>query len=68
MNNIITLKLVRMIIDFIGKKEWNNYSKQEKIDWIVSYRKVEEETNKQIELAGSVENWYASGQGRLLQF
>jgi hypothetical protein len=33
-----------------------------------SYRKVEAETNKQIEEAGSITQWYESGRGRLLNF
>ncbi len=36
--------------------------------WHETYRKVEAETNQQIEEAGGVENWYASGRGRLLDF
>jgi len=33
-----------------------------------SYRKVEAETNKQIEEAGSVTKWYESGKGRVIDF
>jgi len=33
-----------------------------------SYRKVEEETNKQIEEAGSITKWYESGRGRVIDF
>ena len=36
--------------------------------WHEAYRKVEAETNQQIEEAGSVEKWYESGRGRLLDF
>ena len=43
-------------------------SQEVKDKWHESYRKVEAETNKQIEEAGGVENWYASGRGRLLDF
>lgn len=31
-----------------------------------SYRKVEAETNQQIEEAGGIKQWYESGRGRLL--
>lgn len=31
-----------------------------------TYRKVEAETNKQIEEAGSIANWYESGRGRVV--
>lgn len=43
-------------------------SQKIKDDWHKTYRKVEAETNKQIEEAGSVENWYLSGRGRLSNF
>lgn len=33
-----------------------------------SYRKVEAETNKQIEEAGSITKWYESGRGRVIDF
>lgn len=33
-------------------------------EWRKTYRKVEEETNAQIESAGGVKNWYESGEGR----
>jgi hypothetical protein len=34
--------------------------------WRDNYRKVEKETNDQIQKAGSIEQWYASSEGRLL--
>ena len=34
--------------------------------WRDAYRKVEAETNNMIAEYGSVENWYESGEGRLL--
>lgn len=37
-----------------------------KQQWHKQYRKVETETNQQIKDAGGVENWYASGIGRLI--
>ena len=36
--------------------------------WHEAYRKVEAETNQQIEEAGGVKNWYESGRGRVLDF
>lgn len=36
--------------------------------WHEAYRKVEAETNQQIEEAGSITKWYESGRGRLLDF
>lgn len=35
-------------------------------NWRDAYRKVEKETNKQIEEAGSITAWYESGRGRLI--
>ena len=58
-------ELVRISKNFIGK-EWDVYSKEQKLNWINSYRKVESETNKQIKEHGSVTAWYESGIGRLL--
>jgi hypothetical protein len=39
-----------------------------KDEWHEAYRKVEAESNQQIEEAGSVEKWYESGRGRLLDY
>jgi len=33
-----------------------------------AYRKVEAESNEQIQAAGSVKKWYESGRGRILNF
>lgn len=66
MKNLPLITLVRMIKSFVGIKEWDNYEKSEKIDWISNYRKVEKESAEAIERYGSVEAWYESGEGRLL--
>lgn len=34
--------------------------------WRNAYRKVEAETNMQIQRAGGIKNWYESGEGRLI--
>lgn len=60
-------ELVKMLIDFY-EDEFTDASPEKKQKFIDSYRKAEAETNKEIEEAGSVEAWYASGQGRLMNF
>lgn len=66
MNNILTNEeLERLLIQFYGS-DYTEASSKDKQKIIDSYRKVEEENNKQIELAGGVQNWYASGQGRMI--
>jgi len=65
MKRISLKELVKSLKDFIGK-EWDGYTKEEKMKWIYSYRKVEDDTEKMIEKHGSVEKWYESGEGRLL--
>jgi len=65
MYRLKTIELVRLLKSFIGK-EWDGYSKNEKIEWIKSYRKVEDENEIMIMKYGSVEKWYESGEGRLL--
>ena len=47
--------------------EWDNYSEEKKQQIYDSYRKVEKQTNESIERYGSVEKWYESGEGRLLE-
>ncbi len=41
-------------------------SQEVKDKWHEVYRKVEAESNQQIEEAGSIKKWYESGRGRLL--
>lgn len=41
-------------------------SQEVKDKWHEVYRKVEAESNQQIEEAGSIRKWYESGRGRLL--
>lgn len=41
-------------------------SQEDKDKWHKIYRKVEEESITQINLAGGIEKWYESGQGRLI--
>ena len=65
MNNLPLITLVRMLKSFIGS-EWDYAEKAEKILWISNYRKVEKESAEAIEKYGSVEAWYESGEGRLL--
>jgi len=66
MNNNESLRsIVKGWRDFIGK-EWDTYPKEEKIRWINAYRKAEQDTNESIERHGSVQAWYESGEGRLL--
>ena len=43
-------------------------SQEVKDKWHEAYRKVEAETNQQIEEAGSITKWYESGRGRVLDF
>ena len=43
-------------------------SQEVKDKWHETYRKVEAETNQQIEEAGSITKWYESGRGRVLDF
>ena len=63
--NLPLITLVRMLRSFIGS-EWDSYEKAEKIVWISNYRKAEQESAEAIERHGSVEAWYESGEGRLL--
>lgn len=60
-------ELLRILAQFYGK-DYTNASPIEQQRLIDNYRKVEAESNREIELAGSVEDWYASGQGRLMEF
>ena len=53
--------------DFFGK-EFTEATPEKQKQILDAYRKVEAETNQQIEEAGGVENWYASGMGRVLCF
>ncbi len=57
--------VIKGIKDFVGS-DWDTYTKEEKLKWIRSYRKSEEDTNREIEKYGSVQAWYESGEGRLL--
>ena len=58
-------ELLKLLKDFYGSNFTDvDQSQQQKM--INAYRKVESETNEQIKDAGGVKNWYASGQGRLL--
>lgn len=67
-SEILPLKeLVKMLMGFVGK-EWKTYTKQQKMEWITKYREVEYNHNKQIAKYGSVEAWYLSGEGRLMEF
>lgn len=66
MNNILDEKeLIKILTDFYDK-DFSEASSEEQKKYIESYRKVEIESNKQIRAAGGVENWYASGQGRMI--
>jgi hypothetical protein len=60
-------ELVRITSDFFGK-EFTEATPEKQKQILDAYRKVEAETNQQIEEAGGVENWYASGMGRVLCF
>ena len=59
------LQIVKLWRDFL-EPEWDSYSKEQKMELIASYRKAEEETNAEIANYGSVADWYASGEGRVL--
>ena len=65
METIPLIRLVRLLNQFLGE-EWNILTKDEKVVWILRYRKAETKINKQIEKHGSVEAWYESSQGRLI--
>lgn len=65
MKNLDQKELVKMLSDFYGD-DFINANNNEKQKYIDSYRKVEFESNEQIKKHGSVKNWYASGEGRLL--
>lgn len=58
-------ELIKLLSDFYGKDyiEASDLAKKELHD---GYRKAERENIEQIRQAGGVENWYLSGQGRLL--
>ncbi len=58
-------ELIRITSDFYGK-DFTEATPEKQKEILDAYRRVEAETNEQIRQAGSVENWYASGQGRLL--
>jgi len=60
-------ELERISAQFYGK-EYTNATPEKKKEYDYNYRKVEAESNRQIELAGGVEAWYLSGQGRLMEF
>jgi len=70
MNNLPILpqeELERISADFYGK-DYTEATPEKKKEFDDAYRRVEEDTNKQILDAGSVQAWYESGQGRLLYF
>ena len=58
-------ELIRISRDFYGK-QWEEYTDEEKDNIFESYRKVEKETNEQIEKHGNVQKWYESGEGRII--
>lgn len=60
-------ELVRMSKNFFGN-EWNCWTKEEKVKWIERYREVEQRSMEMISKYDSVEQWYMSGEGRLLNF
>lgn len=60
-------KLERISAKFYGK-EYTNATPEKKREYDDKFREVEAESNRQIELAGSVEAWYLSGQGRTMEF
>ena len=60
-------ELIKMLCMFYGK-EYTDASPIEKEKYIENYRRVEAESNREIELAGGIEKWYASGQGRVMEF
>ena len=60
-------ELERISAQFYGK-EYTKATPEKKKEYDDRYRKVEADTNRQIELAGGVEAWYLSGQGRLMEF
>ena len=41
-------------------------NEETKAQWREEYRKVEAQSNKEIQRAGGVQQWYESGEGRLL--
>ena len=41
-------------------------NEETKAQWREEYRKVEAQSNKEIQKAGGVQQWYESGEGRLL--
>lgn len=65
MKRLPLITLTRMLKSFIGN-EWEYMEKAEKIEWISNYRKVEDENEVMIQKYGSIEAWYESGEGRLL--
>jgi hypothetical protein len=67
MTSILSQKELEELCLFSGTYKEED-SQEVKDKWHESYRKIEAETNQQIEEAGGVENWYASGVGRLLDF
>lgn len=66
-NTLPIRELIKLITDFV-EPDWKSYTKKEKLKWISNYRNVEKENIEAIERHGSVESWYLSGEGRLLEF
>ena len=60
-------ELIKLLSDFYGK-EYTEVSEEEQQRLRQSYRKVELENTEEIKKAGGFENWYASGEGRLMSF
>ena len=67
MTSILNQKELEELCLFSGTYKQED-PQEVKDKWHEAYRKVEAETNQQIEEAGGVKNWYESGRGRVLDF
>ncbi len=63
MKTISDEELLRITVQFYGK-DFTEATPEKQCKIL----KAERETNEQIEKAGGVQNWYASGQGRVFEF
>jgi hypothetical protein len=66
MNILDEKELIEMLANFYGK-DFIDVSLKEQQIYIDRYRKVEIRNNAEIEKAGGIKNWYASGEGRVLK-